>query len=282
MLQSLRIQNLALIDDAEIRFGEGLTVFTGESGSGKSTVLDAIALLRGAARPRIQIRKATKSGLAEAEFMLKRDENGRILNRTLGRALDEAGLLSAIDPGEPLVLARRIEPTGRTRSFIQGQTVTRTILAAVASELLDLTGQSEAHRLRTTGAQLLALDQYGGLLAARTEVEDAVQLLRNQESQLEEATRQFGEAQSRRDFLEFQIEELSCCDLDQLDERRARLAQLEEAESTSLAFQEALSDLKFGADSLLGRLEVIARLLPKDTKDSSGAAEVSCDIEAAI
>src|SRR5690606_8126306 len=159
MLQSLRIQNLALIDDAQIHFGEGLTVFTGESGSGKSTVLDALALLRGAARPRIQIRKASKSGLVEAEFRLLRDKNGDILNQALCGALDEAGLLSAIDLGEPLVLARRIEATGRTRSFIQGQTVPRTVLAAVASELLDLTGQAEAHRLRTTGAQLLALDQ---------------------------------------------------------------------------------------------------------------------------
>lgn len=282
MLQSLRIQNLALIDDAQIHFGEGLTVFTGESGSGKSTVLDALALLRGAARPRIQIRKASKSGLVEAEFRLLRDKNGGILNQALCGALDEAGLLSAIDLGEPLVLARRIEATGRTRSFIQGQTVTRTVLAAVASELLDLTGQAEAHRLRTTGAQLLALDQYGGLLGARAEVDDAVQLLRDQEAELEEVTHQLSEAQSRQDFLNFQIEELSCCDLNKLDERRARLCQLEETESVSVAFQEVLSGLKFGADPLLGRLEVIARQLPNDTKESGGAGDVTCDIESAI
>lgn len=282
MLQSLRIKNLALIENAHLCFGQGLTVLTGESGSGKSVILDALALIRGDARPRLTPRRGALSGLVEAEFFPPRKKDGSFRNSELTTALDNAGLIFACAPGEPLILARRLEESGRSRCFIQGQTVSRAVLSSVAASLLDLTGQGDAHRLKSKRAQLMAIDQFGGLASKRADVEKAVRKLHALEAQLELTQKLFGEAESRREFLEFQLEELRQCDVSLLDERRARLELLERAEKDRLAHAELLDCAKYGADGLIGRLSWLLCRLPQGTVEESSTYKISEEVNLAL
>src|SRR5688572_22197977 len=108
MLTLLRVRNLALFDSAEITFGTGLTVLTGESGSGKSLILDALHLLAGASRPRLSVRTGHGSGFVEAEFQLARGPAEHLLNEELAACLGEVGFGAFVTHDEgPLVLTRR-------------------------------------------------------------------------------------------------------------------------------------------------------------------------------
>lgn len=230
MLENLRIQNLALVKDASLTFGGGLTVLTGESGSGKSILLDALALVTGCTRPRIGARAGCASGFVEAEFHPARNEKGQLVSPELENILRDQGLLAVCeDPEEPLILARRVDASGRTRCFVQGQTVSRQILAGVGRAVLELCGQSEAHNLRTPAAQLSALDRFAKLSGKRHKLEQTVAGLRRMEAEAEALEKRASEAERRRDFLEFQLAELRDCNLSDLAERRKRLDELTEA-----------------------------------------------------
>ncbi len=281
MLTLLKIKNLALVSNAEIKLGPGLNVLTGESGSGKSVVLDALALVSGASRPRLRARTGCPSGLAEAEFWPQRDKSGKLKNQRLVDALNDHGLLEACsDPADPIVLARRVEASGRSRCFIQGQTISRAALTAVGEELLELCGQSEAHGLRTPAAQLDALDQFGNLTNQRRAHSRLFKKMRLQEAACEKARFEASEAERRRDFLEFQIGELSACDLTSLDERRARLAELDANHKAQSTHQEVLQTLRLGNHAVLGQLNWLACRL--DQVEGESAAAILEPLNAAI
>jgi len=256
MLLSLKISNLALVQKVELSFKSGLTVLTGESGSGKSVVLDALALISGVNRPRLRARSGSSSGFAEAEFLPARNLDGQFAQEELTATLQEAGLLeSCLETEEPLVLARRLHASGRSRCFIQGQTVSRATLAAVGSQLLEICGQSEAHRLRSSAAQLLALDQFAGLGENRRDLEKLYKKLRSHEQDLEELSQQVAEAEIREDFLQFQLEELGQAQIADLAEQRERLIVLEAIKDKQEAHEESVNTLKLGEHAVLPQLQ---------------------------
>lgn len=270
MLSLLKIKNLALVDYAEIKFGTGLNVLTGESGSGKSVVLDALALISGASRPRLRCRTGCSSGLAEAEFWPERGKSGELKSPRLLEALKIHGLEDACsDPAEAIILARRIEASGRSRCFVQGQTVNRAALSAIGSELLELCGQSEAHGLRTPAAQLEALDQFASLSADRRVLTRLVKRLRAQESACEKARLESSEAERRRDFLEFQLGELADCDLLNLEEKRAALEALNADHQAQASHEEVVQLLKQGNRAVLGQLNWLSCRLEQVAGDSA-------------
>jgi DNA repair protein RecN (Recombination protein N) len=262
MLKSLRIQNLALVPQAHLQFGPGLSVLTGESGSGKSILLDALALVTGCSRSRIRPSGGTASGFVEAEFFPSRLTDGSLSSSDLRAALEENGLLEACTPAdEPLVLARRIDASGRTRCFIQGQTVARSTLSRVGACLLELCGQSEAHSLRTPAAQLAALDRFGRLLGDERELGRRVGKLRAQEAALQALTERAAEAERRRDFVEFQLSELSKYDLSDIDARRTRLDELTEATQSHESHQQLVDSLQRGDKAVLPQLKWLSARL---------------------
>lgn len=262
MLNSLRIQNLALIDTAHLEFGAGLSVLTGESGSGKSILLDALALVTGASRPRIKVRSGCRSGFVEAEFLPSLDAEGQLTSPDLHSALEEHDLLEAcLGPGEPIILARRIDASGRSRCFIQGQTVTRAALMRVGACLLELCGQSEAHNLRTGAAQLAALDRFAHLVHKQRQVSGLVQQLRHKEHEERRIEELCAEAERRRDFLEFQLSELKEMDLSELTPRRQRLDELTCATAGLSNHQELVSELEDGEHGIVSRLKMLSSRL---------------------
>lgn len=272
MLKSLRIQNLALVSQAHLQFGPGLSVLTGESGSGKSILLDALALVTGGSRARIRPSGGAASGFVEAEFLPARRADGSLASSELRSALDEHGLLEAsTQVEEPLVLARRIDASGRTRCFIQGQTVTRAALSRVGASLLELCGQSEAHNLRTPASQLAALDRFARLLSDERELGRRVAKLRAQEAALETLTERAAEAERRRDFVEFQLSEFAKCDLLEVETRRARLDELKEATESHASHQQLLDSLQKGDRAVVPQLKWLsARLSASVRSDHQG------------
>ncbi|HWT24868.1 MAG TPA: AAA family ATPase, partial [Solirubrobacteraceae bacterium] len=149
MLEELRVENLLLIERAELRLGPGLTVITGETGAGKTVLAHALDLLLGG-RPRAGIvRPGAAEAYVEGVFALTPE-----LRAHLGDRL-------ADDAGE-LVVARRVSAEGRTRAYLGGRTATAADLRDVGARLLSFYGQHEHRKLTLASSQLDILDGFCG------------------------------------------------------------------------------------------------------------------------
>lgn len=149
MLRNLQVKNLALIEEAQVSFGEGLNILTGETGAGKSIILGSIQLALGEKIPKDFVRDETKSAIVELEFELEEDEQIRELE-----AFD-----IPMDEGRQVILSRRIT-NGRSVSRVNGETVSAGILKDIAAFLIDIHGQQEHQILRNRKKHLEILDTF--------------------------------------------------------------------------------------------------------------------------
>src|SRR5262245_53371131 len=260
MLTELRVKDLAVIADVSIPLARGLNVLTGETGAGKSMLIDALALLIGERASGDLVRPGADRAVVEAVF-----EPGT--NAELGRAADELG----IELGEEgLVVRREISAEGRNRAWANGSPTTVAALARLGSFLVDLHGQHEAQSLLKPQAQRDMLDAFGGADAERRRVRvgfDTADELRQREAEL---TRRRDDIRKRADYLRHVVKEIGGAKLkpgedDSLEAESKRLTHAEEL--TRLA--EKLAELLEGddergvlpalgaADKTLGQLEKI-------------------------
>lgn len=197
MLETLKIRNLAVIDSAEIPFSKGLNILSGETGAGKSIVIEAISLILGSRASSDLIRSGCDEAVVEGLFDLT--DSPWMLER-----LESLGL-----PSEPQLLIRRVvHKAGKHRIHINGQLATLSILQQLCEGLVDLCGQHEHQSLIRPATQLDLLDRYGGLKSKLGEYEkvfDELQELTRERAQLEQAE---AERLRKSDFLTFQIAEL--------------------------------------------------------------------------
>ena len=149
MLQNLYVKNLALIDETEVEFGEGLNILTGETGAGKSLLLGSVHLALGGKYSPDMLRNGTKSGLVELTFKIEDEQ--------IKKHLEEMNLYP--EDGF-LTLSRRLME-GRSISKINGETVNTGILKDVASMLIDIHGQRDNQTLLHKKNHLTLLDLYG-------------------------------------------------------------------------------------------------------------------------
>lgn len=149
MLQNLYVKNLALIDETEVEFGEGLNILTGETGAGKSLLLGSVHLALGGKYSPDMLRNGTKSGLVELTFKIEDEQ--------IKKHLEEMNLYP--EDGF-LTLSRRLKE-GRSISKINGETVNTGILKDVASMLIDIHGQRDNQTLLHKKNHLTLLDLYG-------------------------------------------------------------------------------------------------------------------------
>src|SRR5215217_4987749 len=168
MLHELRIENLLLIERAELRFEDGLNAITGETGAGKTVLAHSLDLLMGGkARPQI-VRPGASEAYVEGVFALPRD---------LFAEAELAELVERMPEGaEEIVLGRRIGASGRTSAFVQGRSASASDLRALGSRLLAFYGQHEHRRLVLSSAQREILAEVGSIsreLAALREREGA-------------------------------------------------------------------------------------------------------------
>jgi DNA repair protein RecN (Recombination protein N) len=218
VLVELRIENLLLIERAELRPGSGFNAITGETGAGKTVLAHALDLLLGG-KPRSGIVRpgapeAYVEGVFELPDGLLDDPELADLRERIGDDLDE------------VVLARRVGAEGRTRAFVQGRSASAADLQALGGRLVAFFGQHEHRRLTVASAQLDLLDGFGGrdLLALRERLGDAHARVRGLEAELDALRERAGTRDRDLDLLRFEIEEIESVG-PSADEERSLLAE---------------------------------------------------------
>ena len=193
MLRELRIKNLAIIDDLKVGFEDGLNVLTGETGAGKSIIVDSLSLALGSRAQSDLIRSGEKEAVVQAYFELEG------LNE-----LPDIGI--AISDG--LILRRSISATGKSRAYINDTMVSLQSLAEIGKSLVDIHGQHEHQSLLSVDKHRLFIDSYGKLQEDRGKVEllyKEVQTLKIEEDDLKQKVK---DRAHRLDLLRFQINEI--------------------------------------------------------------------------
>lgn len=198
MLRLLRIRNLALIRELEIEFGHGLNLLTGETGSGKSILVDALGLLLGARSSQEMIRSDCASAVLEGLFEIAEASS-------VAPVLREAGL-EAQDG--TLLIRREIAASGRNRIFMNNNLATLSLLKSVGESLADIHGQQEQRTLLDLPAHLQWLDVYGRNTGLLEEVRARYRSLRETARRLELLETSEQERLRRMDVLQFQIDEI--------------------------------------------------------------------------
>jgi DNA repair protein RecN (Recombination protein N) len=195
MLQELRVENLLLMQRAELRLGPGLNVLTGETGAGKTLLAHALDLLLGGRARRGIVRPGAAEAYVEGIF-------------DLPAAL--AGDERIPDGAEELVLARRVWPDGRTRAYVCGRSATQADLQELGGRLLSFYGQHEHRRLMLSAAQLELLDAYDGDARARLRerMRDAHNRVRGLEERSSTLRELAGGRERELDLLSFELDEI--------------------------------------------------------------------------
>ena len=204
MLTELRISNFAVIDHLSLEFSGGFQVLTGETGAGKSILVDALTLLVGGRASADQIRSDAEEAVLEAAFSLA--AAGQVADR-----LREAGLLGPHDTD--LIIRRVLSRAGRHRIYLNGNLTPLHVLQTLAGTLIDIHGQHEQQSLLSAHAQLDMLDAFGHLRELRSEYARQHEQWRMQQRELEEAIRSSADRSHREELLRFQQRELEEADV---------------------------------------------------------------------
>ncbi|HEV8716146.1 MAG TPA: DNA repair protein RecN [Candidatus Binatia bacterium] len=247
MLRHLHIKNLALIDDLELSFDRGLNVITGETGAGKSLLMQALALTVGGRAAAELIRHETQEAVVEAVFATE--------DPCLTELLEEGGYAA----GEELLVRRVILQNGRGRVYLNGAVATVTVLRQIGERLLHIYGQHEQQTLLETEAALGLLDGFAGLGKQREEMGKSYQALRHAWARLQALTTGKAAAEARRELLRFQVDEikraaLRCGEEEALRQEKTILLNAERLAQGAAAGEEMLSAGEEAVSDRLGRL----------------------------
>jgi len=206
MLLELEVKNFALIDELNITFNKGLNILTGETGAGKSIIIDAVNMAIGQRADRNFIRSGADKCMVQAMFSLKDSNN-------LDTVLEQYGI--EIDSDNILIITREIYSNGRSICRINGIIVTQTILKIITQRLIDIHGQHEHQSLLNSNYHINMLDSYGGkevldLVASVSKQYNELQILQKKLSSI-----CFDEMERERkiDLIKFQIDEIDLANL---------------------------------------------------------------------
>ncbi len=198
MLHELDIQSYAVIDHLRLSFHPGLNLMTGETGSGKSIVVDSLALLFGARTSATVIRQGAKRARLTGVFDWP-------ASPAATARLEEAG----VDPDDELVIERRVLASGKTRAYVNGSPAAMALLRDLAPSLGDIHGQHDQQTLTRAAAQLRMLDEFGGASDLARQVRDAYGQWRDCCEALERLAGDARDRLRRADLLQFQLGEIS-------------------------------------------------------------------------
>lgn len=256
MLQLLSISNIALIDDLRVEFDGALNLLTGETGSGKSIIVDALGVLIGGRFTSELLKSGAERGSIEGLFSLT-------LNPQLETLLENSGLQN----GDELIVRRELSATGRNKIFINNQLATQTLLRDLRPFLVDIHGQGDQQTLFDPDTHLELLDSFAGHASLRTEVTEAFERLSDLQRELAALRKDSAEKFQLVDTLQFQINELERAQLslgedERLEEERRRLANVEKL--TTLC-QSSYTRIYEDDDAALARL----RLTLKEVEELS-------------
>ncbi len=242
MLSELTIRDFAIIDELHLRFAPGFNVLTGETGAGKSIIVDAVSLVLGGRADMEFVRSGAPQATVEAVFALDAEAQA-----VLGPLLEQDGL-EGDDPAL-LLLAREVRREGRNVCRVNGRAVSLKVLSGVGQFLVDIHGQTEHLSLMRVGEHVDLLDRYGDLWSLRNEVESLVRQFHGVRGELASLRRDERELARRVDLLQYQVREIESARLEpgedqELGQERTLLANAEQLGDLSDEAQLAL----FGGD----------------------------------
>lgn len=206
MLVRLAIRNFALISELEIEFSSGLNILTGETGAGKSILLDALSAVLGGKIDAGMIRAGADRAVIEATF--RYDSIRTVLNEFL----DNEDLLD--DPSDSeLILSREIRASGRSGARANGRAVTQAVLREIGAFLVDIHGQSDHLSLLNPASHIGLIDRFAANEAALSEYRTLLKKYREQKAALETLSGGEAEKERRRDFIVYQLDEIDAAAL---------------------------------------------------------------------
>jgi DNA repair protein RecN (Recombination protein N) len=279
VLSELTIQDFAIIDQIHLRFVPGFNVLTGETGAGKSIIIDAVSLLLGGRGGTDFVRAGAGKAIIEGTFQLDGETQALVSPRLVQDGLE------GDDPGV-LMLAREIRREGRNVCRVNGRAVALKVLEAIGEHLVDIHGQTEHLSLMRVREHIDLLDRYGGLLPLREQVASRVRELQAVRRDLSDLRRDDRELARRTDLLQYQVGEIGAANLvpgeeEELAQERTRLANAEQL--TELA-DEAYRALYEGDDDQLAAVDLLqaaARALGGLTRLDPSTAHLDGAAEAA-
>ena len=259
MLTELIVRDFAIIDELHVRFAQGFNVLTGETGAGKSIIVDAVSLVLGGRADAEFIRAGASQATIEGIFALD-DEAESVI----GPLLDQDGL-EGDDPAF-LILARELRREGRNVCRVNGRAVSLKVLSAIGRYLVDIHGQTEHLSLMRVGEHVNLLDRYAELWPQRKQVADLVRQLQAVRGELAALRRDERELARRVDLLQYQVGEIEAAHLEvgedlELAQERTRLANAEQLRDLADGAQIALYEGGEERESALDQLQASVRAL---------------------
>ncbi len=213
MFETIRIQNYALINEVELEFRPGLTVLTGETGAGKSIIVDALNLVLGSRASAEVVREGARKAQVDALFRMEK------VPRRLARLLKEHDI--ELEDG-CLLLSRSVSADGRSRAYAGGNLVPAGVLAAIGDEMVDLHGQHEHQSLLNPERQMDLLDGFGGTEEDAVAVAQIVSELRDLDKSIADLEADDRERERRLEFLRFEVGEIDAAALQPGEEEETK------------------------------------------------------------
>ena len=272
MLGQLAIRDVVLIDRLELEFEAGLGVLTGETGAGKSILLDSLGLALGARGDSGLVRSGEEGASVSAELMLAADHPALAL-------LAEQGI--ECEPGEPLVLRRTLKADGGSRAFVNGLSVPAATLRELGALVIEIHGQHDDRGLLNPRGHRALLDQFGRIsTGAASSAWSAVSALT---AELDDARRAVTEAERDRDYLSFAAEEIGKLapqhgEETELSEQRALMQAGARAGETLTGLDALLG----GSDGALAQLRSAARKIERGAADHPLLGEALAALDRAV
>jgi DNA repair protein RecN (Recombination protein N) len=257
MLQTLSLRDFVIVDQLELDFSSGFTVLTGETGAGKSILLDALSLVLGERADSSQIREGCSRAEISALFRIDPQQIEHF-----NQWLDEQSF-PLEDGGQSLLLKRTVEANGRSRAFINGSVATLVQLRETGDQLVDIHGQHAHQLLLKGGAQRELLDRHANHLDLVTEVSQLFKTLNESRRKLEQAENAGQDIERERERLEWQLEELT---------------ELSPQEGEWATIQGEQARLANGAKIISGCQEAIDALSDADNSVESTLSKASANI----
>jgi DNA repair protein RecN (Recombination protein N) len=269
MLTALSIRDVVLIEALDLEFGHGLGVLTGETGAGKSILLDALGLALGARGESGLVRQGAPQAVVTASFELPPES-------AVASLMAQNGL--ELDPGEPLLIRRIVKSDGGSRAFVNDQPASATLLRELAPHLVEIHGQHDDRGLLNPRGHRALLDAFGRLDAGPVAV--AHRAWREAEDALAVARAEQDAAETDREWLDHAVTELRALAPEQGEEERlaTRRATMQRGEKVAGELQ-AVAQLLEGSEGGLSQLRQAARILERiaDSHDALGEALAAID-----
>jgi len=277
MICELSIRNFAIIDDLHIKFSNGLTILSGETGAGKSIIINAVNLLLGSRATSRMVRTGSDSAELEAGFDLSKESR-------IAGIMKEVGF----DPSEGLIIRRIISRNDRHRIYINGRLATIQILSSITENLASISGQHAHQGLLKEDQHLLILDQFGGLIKEREMLFQFFHKTISLIKKLDQLNAQKSRQREKLELLEFQKQEIEgiCIlpDEDTLLEQEKR--RLRNSETLYCSVQGVIEMLYDGQGSLTEKITEVVKTLekageidPELSSKSEGILELSYRVE---